>query len=246
MDLEELAETEVPPSLSAGLQVARAWLDQILDGPGTFTEESIRNFNGWHIWMTSVLLAWERGTAMPACPETWDADNPVAADPIDTFATASLSGGEELSLHLNLAEDLEFLREFHGESVELLQDIEQGILVLEDNPTDAATIDSIFRAFHTFKGGAGFLHLDALRDLAHDLESLLDAVRRSELGITSGNHRSDPCWRRCAETVHARRLARGSRAQILGRRSLSPRGKLFGAYSLSLAGNCGRQAPSRM
>ena len=47
------------------------------------------------------------------------------------------------------------------------------------------TIDSIFRAFHTFKGGAGFLHLEALRDLAHDLESLLDAVRRSELRITS-------------------------------------------------------------
>ena len=88
-------------------------------------------------------------------------------------------------MHLNVADDLDFLREFHGESVELLQDIEQGILVLEDNPTDATTIDSIFRAFHTFKGGAGFLHLNALRDLAHDLESLLDAVRRSELVITS-------------------------------------------------------------
>ena len=184
MDLEELAETEVPPSLSAGLQVARVWLDQILDGPGTFTEEFIRDFNGWHIWMTSVLLAWERGTAIPACPETWDTDNPVAADRTGTFATASLSGGGELSLHLNLAEDLEFLREFHGEFVELLQDIEQGILVLEDNPNDAATIDSIFRAFHTFKGGAGFLHIDALCDVAHDLESLLDAVRRSELCIT--------------------------------------------------------------
>ena len=44
---------------------------------------------------------------------------------------------------------------------------------------------SIFRAFHTFKGAAGFLHLHALRDLAHDLESLLDAVRCSELRITS-------------------------------------------------------------
>jgi two-component system chemotaxis sensor kinase CheA len=69
--------------------------------------------------------------------------------------------------------------------VELLQGIEQGLLVLEENPADAATIDSIFRAFHTFKGAAGFLHLHALRDLAHDLESLLDAVRCSELQITS-------------------------------------------------------------
>ncbi|MFM7216170.1 MAG: chemotaxis protein CheA, partial [Verrucomicrobiota bacterium] len=59
-------------------------------------------------------------------------------------------------------------------------------LVLEERPTDANTINSIFRAFHTFKGGAGFLHLDALRDLAHNLESLLDAVRRSELQIHKG------------------------------------------------------------
>ena len=187
MDLEELPEKDVPPSVTAGLKVARAWLDQALDGPGKFTEESIRNFNGWHAWMTSVLLAWERGTVMPAWPEGWDADQPAAsgAEATNIVTTPSPSGGEESSIHLKLAEDLEFLREFHGESVELLQDIEQGILVLEDNPTDAATIDSIFRAFHTFKGGAGFLRLEALRDLAHDLESLLDAVRRSELRITS-------------------------------------------------------------
>ena len=57
--------------------------------------------------------------------------------------------------------------------------------MLEENPTDAPTIDSIFRAFHTFKGGAGFLHLDAMRDLAHDLESLFDEVRCSRLRITS-------------------------------------------------------------
>ena len=91
----------------------------------------------------------------------------------------------EPAIRLNLADDSELLREFHGESLELLQNIEQGVLVLEENPADAATINSIFRAFHTLKGGAGLLHLDALRDLAHDLESLLDAARRSELSITS-------------------------------------------------------------
>src|SRR6476646_11343210 len=111
---------------------------------------------------------------MPAWPEGWAGTN----------WTDDATGAEDPSIHLNLTEDLALLREFHGESVELLQDIEQGVLVLEENPSDAATIDSIFRAFHTFKGGAGFLHLDAVRDLAHDLESLLDAVRRSELRIT--------------------------------------------------------------
>ena len=67
MDLEELAEA-APPSLTAGLQAARAWLDQTLDGPGTFTKETIRNFNEWHAWMTSSCSAWQTGTAMPALP----------------------------------------------------------------------------------------------------------------------------------------------------------------------------------
>ena len=173
MDLEEFPERDVPPSLTAGLRVARAWLDQTLDGPGKFTEETIRNFNQWHTWMTSVLLAWQSGRAMPAWPEGWASDwtdDATDADP---------------SIRLNLTEDLALLREFHGESVELLQNIEQGVLVLEENPTDAATIDSIFRAFHTFKGSAGLLHLDAMRDLAHDLESLFDEVRCSRLSISS-------------------------------------------------------------
>jgi len=180
MDLEELAEADVPPLITAGLQVARAWLDQTLDGPGKFTEETIRNFNGWHAWMTSVVLAWQAGTAMPALPEGW-----ALTEKAGSAATLAPSGVEEPSICLNLPEDFGLLREFHGESVELLQGVEQGVLLLEENPADAATIDSIFRAFHTFKGGAGFLHLDAVRDLAHDLESLLDAVRRSELRITS-------------------------------------------------------------
>ena len=155
--------------------MARAWLDQTLDGPGKFTEETIRNFNLWHTWMTSVLLAWQTGRAMPAWPEEW-----AGSDGANDATEA-----DEPSIRLNLTEDLALLREFHGESVELLQSIEQGVLVLEENPTDAATINSIFRAFHTFKGGAGFLHLDAMRDLAHDLESLFDEVRCSRLSITS-------------------------------------------------------------
>jgi two-component system chemotaxis sensor kinase CheA len=84
---------------------------------------------------------------------------------------------------LDLTQDQELLREFYAESMELLQGIEQGVLVLEENPDDKGTINSIFRAFHTFKGSAGFLHLAALGELAHELETLLDAVRRSELRI---------------------------------------------------------------
>jgi two-component system, chemotaxis family, sensor kinase CheA len=185
MDLEELAETDTPPSLSAGLQVARAWLDQTLDGTGKFTEETIRNFNQWHGRMAAVLQAWQTGTTMPAWPEGWTPTGGAVTATEPNNPAATPSGVEELSIRLNLAEDFGLLREFHSESVELLHHIEQGVLVLEDNPADTVTVNSIFRAFHTFKGSAGFLHLEALRGLAHDLESLLDAVRRSELRITA-------------------------------------------------------------
>src|SRR5262245_49462105 len=186
MDLEELAEY-VPPEVAVGLKMARGWLDEILDGPATFTEKSIRDFNTWHAWLTSALLAWERGTAMPAWPDKWDESRPVLAkaELAKNAATRFPLEVEEPAIRLNLPDDLEFLRAFLDESVELLDDIEQGVLVLEDNPNDVVTINSIFRAFHTFKGGAGFLHLEALHVLAHDLESLLDAERRAELCITS-------------------------------------------------------------
>ncbi len=72
MDFEELPRDGAPAVLATGLAAARALLDQILDGPGIFTGESIRFLNEWHSWMSSVLTAWERGAAMPAVPATWN------------------------------------------------------------------------------------------------------------------------------------------------------------------------------
>jgi hypothetical protein len=61
MDFEELPRDGAPAVLATGLTAARTLLDQILDGPGIFTVESIRFLNDWHSWMSSVLTAWERG-----------------------------------------------------------------------------------------------------------------------------------------------------------------------------------------
>ena len=198
MDLEDIGD-ETPSELSYGIAVARGWLNGILDGNGKFSSESILQLNEWHSWMGEALSAWERDVAQPAHPASWGS-TPSPATPT-TSASASTptapaavpapsaseesEATQEKAIVLNLKDDAELLHEFHGESVELLQNIEQGVLVLEENPTDSGTINSIFRAFHTFKGGAGFLHLHALQDLAHDLESLLDAARQSKLTITS-------------------------------------------------------------
>jgi two-component system, chemotaxis family, sensor kinase CheA len=182
MDFEELPRQGAPAVFPAGLAAIRALLDRILDGTGVFTDDSIVFLNHWHSWMGSVLTAWERGGEAPPLPTTGNEDIAGVVAPLGA-AAAPQTAAQEPAIRLNLVDDLELLREFHSESLELLQSIEQGVLRLEENPTEAGTIHSIFRAFHTFKGSAGLLQLDALRDLAHDLESLLDAARRSELSI---------------------------------------------------------------
>lgn len=85
---------------------------------------------------------------------------------------------------INLEADGDILREFVNESREHLDNIEQGILVLEDQPDDATTLSSIFRAFHTFKGASGFLRLMPVNRLSHELENLLDLARGGKLLLT--------------------------------------------------------------
>ena len=70
MDFEELPREDSPAELASGLIAVRALLDQILDGSGKFTDESIQFLNGWHAWISSVLTAWERGAKMPSVPPT--------------------------------------------------------------------------------------------------------------------------------------------------------------------------------
>lgn len=110
-------------------------------------------------------------TAAPAAKK--QADGPAAELP------------EETPLILNIESDGELLREFINESWEHLDNIEHGVLVLEERPDDADTLNTVFRAFHTFKGGAGFLNLVPINRLAHILESLLDQARQGKLTIDS-------------------------------------------------------------
>ena len=87
------------------------------------------------------------------------------------------------TINLESQDDLELLNEFCNEGKDLLSQVEQGVLILEEDPAHRETLNQVFRAFHTFKGGAGFLGLEPIKDLAHNLESLLDAARQNSLVI---------------------------------------------------------------
>jgi two-component system chemotaxis sensor kinase CheA len=108
---------------------------------------------------------------------------PLPPPPATPAANAVPEHQEELPLNLNLTDDADLLREFITESREHLDNIEHGVLVLENQPADTETLNTVFRAFHTFKGGAGFLNLIPINRLAHELESLLDLARQGKLTI---------------------------------------------------------------
>jgi two-component system chemotaxis sensor kinase CheA len=84
----------------------------------------------------------------------------------------------------------EILEEFFVEAEESLDDIEQDLIKLEalseSGEQDSEVIDRLFRGVHTLKGGAGFLGLDKMAQLAHAGENLMDEVRSDKIVVNKG------------------------------------------------------------
>ena len=66
---------------------------------------------------------------------------------------------------------------FFQECDELMADCEVGLLAMEAGTGDAETINAVFRAVHSVKGGAGAFGLEALVRYAHVFETLMEEVR---------------------------------------------------------------------
>ncbi len=82
-------------------------------------------------------------------------------------------------------EDLqEILEDFLVEASELVEQMDQDLVELENNPDDLELLNSIFRVAHTVKGSSSFLNFDVLTKLTHHMEDVLNKARRDELKIT--------------------------------------------------------------
>ncbi len=80
----------------------------------------------------------------------------------------------------------ENLGDFIGEAREHLAAAEESLLALEQSPTDNELINTVFRAFHTVKGVAGFMNLGPIVAFAHEAETLLDHARNGKLQLDAG------------------------------------------------------------
>ena len=74
---------------------------------------------------------------------------------------------------------------FFQECEEQLAELESGLLRLNDGDRDPETVNAVFRAVHSIKGGAGAFGLEALVSFAHVFETTLECVRSNRLEPTS-------------------------------------------------------------
>jgi two-component system, chemotaxis family, sensor kinase CheA len=71
----------------------------------------------------------------------------------------------------------EFLQQFLVESRELADQATEGLLSLERTPAEGELLDSVFRALHTLKGGAGIVDFFAMERAVHAAEDVLSGAR---------------------------------------------------------------------
>jgi len=74
----------------------------------------------------------------------------------------------------------EILQDFLVEADEILEGLNEQLVELETNPQDSDLLNAIFRGFHTIKGGAGFLSLDAMVGVCHKGEDVFNILRQGE------------------------------------------------------------------
>jgi two-component system chemotaxis sensor kinase CheA len=74
---------------------------------------------------------------------------------------------------------------FFDECAEGLQQTEQGLSDIRDGLGTDETVNAVFRAVHSVKGGAGIFGFEALVGFAHVFETTLDAVRRGDLATST-------------------------------------------------------------
>lgn len=78
----------------------------------------------------------------------------------------------------------EFAAIFKEEAQELLENLEQDLLDLEDDPDNSEIVDRVFRTMHTIKGSGAMFGFVDVADFTHHVENVLAEVREGRLAVT--------------------------------------------------------------
>ena len=115
---------------------------------------------------------------------------------------------------------------FFQECEEQLGELEAGLNAMEEGMADSETVNAVFRAVHSIKGGAGAFKLDRLVRFAHVFETSLDLIRSEQLAPSPSVMKHDAARRpTCSPTcqgVAQRRPGRRGAGRGADRRTEGP------------------------
>ncbi len=123
------------------------------------------------------------GVAFPELAEPFPLGPESASNSVPSSTLGPAPTPESESAYLS--GELDLVADFTVEAREHIASIEKGLLRLEQNPENKDAIHSVFRAFHSIKGLAGFLALNQIQTLTHEVETLLEEVRNGRHAVDS-------------------------------------------------------------
>ncbi|MDT7689215.1 MAG: two-component system, chemotaxis family, sensor kinase CheA [Acidobacteriota bacterium] len=125
--------------------------------------------------------------------------------------------------------DDRLLKEFLADAEDLVEELYSDVAALRERrgPERRELIARVFRRIHTIKGTASAVELDATGEIAHEFESLLDAVRSGRAPL------DDESLDACEDAVGA--VAESLGAAVRGEVSEVPRGLVARLRSLAAA-----------
>lgn len=84
----------------------------------------------------------------------------------------------------DLDEMKEIIDDFLIEADELILSLDNNFVKLENAPEELDLLNEIFRAVHTIKGTSSFLGFEQVTTLSHQMEDILNKLRKSEMVVT--------------------------------------------------------------
>jgi two-component system chemotaxis sensor kinase CheA len=81
-------------------------------------------------------------------------------------------------MNINLNDEI--LRDFLVEGGEIIEQLGEQLAELEKDPDNSDLLNSIFRGFHTIKGGAGFVNSTAMVNVCHCAEDVFHLLRQGQ------------------------------------------------------------------
>ena len=79
----------------------------------------------------------------------------------------------------------QYLEIFIDETKEHLQNLSQQLMILEEEPENADTINEIFRAAHSLKGMAGTMGYKRMQHLTHMMENVFSEIRNEKIAVNA-------------------------------------------------------------